>query len=293
MHFHSPFHRPLPGHWPTETFFSIFVLLCFSFAGAKEIPLSGEQDGLFDKGDYVVVKTVTVRKGKTISFAAGSIIRFRPYTGIVVEGSIVCNGEQSSPVVFTSDENRQQQPDRNASPAPFDWNGIELAESADSCVCANVQISYSTFGIAVKGRQAFVKLTNIVFQKNGRDDVAVADSSLSAQDNVPFTYTNAPAAPSPLAAAQPIPSKKAIPPAKPFPWKLTAQIGSGAVAAAGLAIGLYGNLDANKNYSASQSAPYPAADAYWSKMQTSVMVRNIGYAVALAGAAGLGITFLF
>jgi hypothetical protein len=278
---------------PIAPFLCVCALGSFFAALAKDIPLSGEQDGLFERGEYVVVKTVTVRSGRTISFAAGSVVRFMPYTGLVVQGSLVCRGEPSSPVVFTSDENRQPPPTRSSSPAPFDWNGIEVADSADSCVCAFVQISFSAFGISVKSSHTLVRLDNVLFQKNGRGDLSVAGADQSAQDNAPFTYTNAVPGPRTVSpqAANFTTAPKPVP--KPFPWKFTARIGCGALGLAGLVLGLYGHFDANKNYAASQSAAWPDADTYWKKMQTSVTIRNIGYAVGAAGAAGFAVTFIF
>jgi hypothetical protein len=260
---------------------------------AKDIILSGEQDGFFEKGEYLVTKTISVKKGKCISFAQGSVVRFKPYTGIVVEGSISCQGEPSSPVVFTSDQNRLPLSGAAGLPAPFDWNGIECADSSDSCVLSFVQISYSTFGVSMKNPLAKVKLDNAVFYKNGRNDLTVAGSNVSVQDNTPFFYENVPKPKPAVSAAPPALQKEPKSAPQKFPWKLTAQIGCGSLAVIGLCLGLYGHFDAEKNYSASQSAPPGAADDYWKKMQGSAVLRNVGYGMAAVGAAGFGITFFF
>ncbi len=277
-------------------FIQFIYAITFAFVcpvSAKDIPLSGEQDGTFEKGDYVVTKTVTVAKGKTIRFAAGSVVRFRPYTGLIVDGSIICDGSPSAPVVLTSDENRLPSPGKNASPAPFDWNGIEVGESADSCVCSFVQISYSTFGILVKSPRTTVTLDNVTFQKNGRGDVNVAGADQSAQDNVPFSYKST-AEKMPPSVSLTKEEKPSSSPTKPFPWKLTARIGSGTVLVAGAVIGIYGFVDAQNNYSAYHSArDTSTANNDWKKVKTSVTVRNIGYVLAAIGAAGLAITFFF
>jgi hypothetical protein len=271
------------------------LLLC---AYGKDIIMSGEQDGVFEKAEYLVTKDILVKRGAIITFAAGSIIRFKPYTGMTIEGRLVCNGTPSDPVVFTSDNDRGASVLRPTQPAPFDWNGIDASLFCDTLSLTFAQVSYSTFGINVGPASCVVKLKAIAFVKNGRADFAMAGKPVTIQDNAAFSFESAsrPSGDTDLnsvllagAAFSPHEAEK------PFPWKLAARIGLGTAACAGLGLGLYGHFQADHYYKLSQdpSASYPLPDTYWKKMKDAQALRNAGYIIAAVCAAGFTMTFVF
>ncbi len=279
--------------------FSIFILLISAFSIiAKDIVLSGEQDGVFEKAEYLVTKDIIVKPGTTIVFAAGSIIRFKPYTGITVEGNIRCNGTSMDPVVFTSDNDRNASPPQSNQPAPFDWNGISANLTADTISFTNTRIAFSTFGISVAAPSSHTTLDTMMFVKNGRTDLTVAGKEIAIKDNAAFSYVfqqPKPAKDTTVAAANPV--RSAPPPAsadKPFPWKLTFRIGSGIGAVACLGWGLYENSQSDRYFSLSQDKNQGLrADEYLQKSQDADGRRTIAYVCAAACAALCSVTFFF
>jgi hypothetical protein len=64
------------------------------------IPLTGEQEGEYPAKDYVVVETMKVRRGQTVSFAAGARLYFHSAAKITVSGMLKCEGTPAKPVII-------------------------------------------------------------------------------------------------------------------------------------------------------------------------------------------------
>ena len=67
----------------------------------------------------------------------------------------------------------------------------------------------------------------------------------------------------------------------------------GAVGVAGLAFGVYENMQAEKYFNRSQNESLPYSDNDLNKNGTAVNLRNIGYGIAIAAACGFTLTFFF
>ena len=267
----------------------------------QEISFSGEQDGYFEEGQYVATGTITVKRGKTLTFAPGSVIRFKPYTGIVVEGTLKCFGWESQPVVFTSDNNRPNASNpRNKVPAPFDWNGITVVDSAASVFFENVRLSYSTYGLDIKSASSKVNLRSVVFSENGRSGISVDDEQLGVIDNEQFSFVqpkpdsevvplkNAPAAvaPAPKAEAAPAPMKK-------MSWRTPVRIAFGGITLAGAGFAAYEYFQAKKYNNSSQKQVNPNMSDDVGKSNDAIVNTNIGWAIFAGGACGFTLTFFF
>ncbi|HEX7511518.1 MAG TPA: hypothetical protein VF335_09475, partial [Chitinivibrionales bacterium] len=83
----------------------VLVLACM-VPGSSEIIFSGDQDGFIEEGEYLATGSITVKAGKTLTFAPGCVVRFKQYAGLIVEGALHCKGTPSKPIVFTSDRHR-------------------------------------------------------------------------------------------------------------------------------------------------------------------------------------------
>ncbi|MGB7569025.1 MAG: hypothetical protein WBM07_14290 [Chitinivibrionales bacterium] len=259
---------------------------------AQEISFSGEQDGYFEEGQYLATSTITVRRGKTLSFAPGCVIRFKQYTGITVEGELKCLGGTSEPVVFTSDNDR---PAKDKAPAPFDWNGIKVADSEASVFFENVRIAFSTYGLDIKSPSSKINLKGVVFSENGRSGITVDDEQLGVIDNEQFSFVQPrPGNEAPSVRNEPAagPNDKKPPPKKTG-LKMPVRLSLGAVGVAGLAFGVYENMQAEKYFNRSQNESLPYSDNDLNKNGTAVNLRNIGYGIAIAAACGFTLTFFF
>ena len=278
------------------------VLVGFDLSVA-EIPFAGEQDGFIEAGEYLATGTITVPQGKTLTFAPGCIVRFKQYSGLVVEGALKCYGRPEAPIVFTSENQRTALPgQKETTPAPFDWNGIIIADSSAAGVMEYTRVAYSTYGLDVKSASSLVKLEKAVFTENGHGSVTVNGKQLEVKDNEPFSYSQPwPESDSlsekkPAAAARvKAPVKKKSPSTTaPAAWKLPVRIGLGAIAVGGVGLAVYGHLQAEKYIK-----PYDAtrittvADDNEHKTRRAVDVRNFGQIVAGIAGFGLGITFFF
>jgi hypothetical protein len=271
-----------------------------------EISLTGEQDGSLETGNYLVTGTVTVKRGKTLSFAPGCIVRFKRYTGIAVEGALKCAGTEGLPILFTSENHRVSSAPSADAPAPFDWNGIIAVDSQSVIDFKYVHVLYSTFGLDVKSPASGIRIVNTVFDENGQFNVRVAGEQLEAKDGVMFNHSNTrleqePAPPAPAPAPVVVKEQPQPPPPPPVAhekikgaWKMPVRIGCGAAAIAGAAGGAWFMKKAfqyQDRYHSSNNRP--EANDFAKKRDDALTQSLIGAILGGAGLAGFGITFFF
>jgi hypothetical protein len=263
---------------------------------AQEISFSGEQDGYFESGQYVATGTIKVKRGKTLTFAPGCVIRFKQFAGIVVEGTLKCVGWPSQPVVFTSDNNRPKSDDTQYKiPAPFDWNGITVTDSAASVYFEYVRIAYSTYGLDVKSTASRITLKGVVFSENGRGGITIEEKQLGVIDNEQFSFVQPEQANEvPFEKKQPGPKpKEKNPPQNKMTWRTPVRLTLGVVTVTGLVAGIYENMQGVKYYGPSQDPKNKNAENDLSKTQTAENLRNICYGIAIAAVCGFTLTFFF
>ena len=279
-----------------------------------EISLSGEQDGFLETGSYLVTSPITVKRGKTLSFAPGCIVRFNRYTGILVEGALKCAGTEGLPILFTSANHRVSSAPQADAPAPFDWNGIVAVDSQSVIDLEYVHIIYSTFGLDVKSPASSIRLFKTVFDENGRLTLKVAGRQLDPKDNVPFDYPplrGEGEVDSSVTASEPVPSvQNEIAPAPAFQppqpphaergkrghWKRTSvRIGCAALAALGGISAIYYDgkiVSYNKKIDGGETDTH-RVNSYRHDAGKAEDKRNISEIVAILGVCGFAVTFLF
>lgn len=174
--------------------------------------LSGSLPPLLVKvqSPYFVEADIFVSPGSTVSIEAGVVVLFGNFTVLHIQGALYAKGTKEHPVVFTSVNDQKYNRTALVSAAPYDWNGIDIYESAigtmfDSCI-----VQYSVYGIRSQTDQ--IKILGSHFLQNGKSNVAVKDSIFTIPSN-PFTYTPLPTIPAvrPTDTLTPIP-KIAVPP---------------------------------------------------------------------------------
>lgn len=172
----------------TSLLLTILVMLTGTIRA--DITLSGEQDGFYEKAEYLVTEDVVIKAGKTLTFAAGSIIRFKQYTGIIVNGSLECNGTPIEPIIFTSSKTRNFDSDDQQFPQPFDWNGIHVKSPQTHVILKNVDISYSTYGLKFEHKESTADIEQLTYGENGTISVELGDSIIDIYDGEALSMTH-------------------------------------------------------------------------------------------------------
>lgn len=108
--------RPHHRHFAASTVFTAIATIAHLLAGhafarlspddlaaisrVGLIPLTGEQEGEYSCKEYVVVETMNINRGQTVSFAAGSRLFFHEDAKIIINGTLTCEGTSAKPVTI-------------------------------------------------------------------------------------------------------------------------------------------------------------------------------------------------
>ena len=163
------------------------LALVFSIRVCAQTTLSGTIGGmtLDSTGNpYLIIDNLTVPSGKSLRINAGCVLLFKPFTGVVVEGSIEVLGTGESPVAFTSENDSRYNLQSSEAASPFDWNGIHITRDSDEAWFCNTLIAYSVYGLKSESRQ--VRLENGVFYQNGQFHFTIRDRIGRIPDLWPF-----------------------------------------------------------------------------------------------------------
>ncbi len=299
---------------PLGRFLAIALIACSAgfMPVLADISLSGEQDGFLETGHYLVTASITVKRGKTLSFAPGSIVRFKRFAGILVEGTLTCTGNAGLPILFTSENHRVSGPSPADAPAPFDWNGILVVDSLASLDLECVHVIYSTFGLDIKSPRSSVRLKDAVFDENGQFNLRVGGAQIDIKDGEQFSFSQPQRVESPKVEPaeierQPeplLPPSPAVPEtgagkktAQKGAWKLPVRIGCGAVALLGVGAAFFFDAELVKNQDkydhVAELKDQALIPSYKKKRDEAEKNRNFSKVIALIGAGGFSITFLF
>ncbi len=134
----------------------------------------------------LLADNVVVPQGKTLTIGEGTVLLFKPFTGLVIEGSLTVAGSLEKPVVFTSENDAKYNPAPKQLANPFDWNGIYITQKAQLVKLSNFMLEYSVYG--VKSLKEEFVISNGTFTHNGQFHVTVNDSIKNVSDNIPFNF---------------------------------------------------------------------------------------------------------
>jgi hypothetical protein len=139
---------------------------------------------------YFVTDNVTVPPGKTLTIGEGVILLFKPFTGLIVDGSLVVEGSLEKLVIFSSENDAEYNPATKQLANPFDWNGILINQKAGLVKLSNFILEYSVYG--VKSQKEEFIISNGTFTRNGQFHVTVKDTIKSVVDDIPFNLGKVP-----------------------------------------------------------------------------------------------------
>jgi hypothetical protein len=139
-------------------------------------PLSGIQDGSYGPDTFVVSGIVEIPYDKKLIFEPGSLVKFDKYSGIIVEGTLLCTGETTRKVVFTN----------NSESDSALWSGIVLT-SLGTTKLKNVEIKNSQIGLKVPNFDKNVVLNNVDFVHN-RSGFVIGKKVVLQNDALNFSF---------------------------------------------------------------------------------------------------------
>lgn len=292
------------------------LLIAASIEASQEIHLAGEQDGYYERGRYLVWKNVVVERGKALTFAPGSIVRFRHLAGIEVRGTLKCLGTADKPIILTSDNDRFEDSEDKDSPRPFDWNGVKASDSSARIVFGHVRLLYSTYGLDVAHEASVELLDSVVFAGNGRQNLSIGGEPVPVEDAKPFSWGRTPgegvavrrveaaAAESPAPSAGPPEPTAATPPSGA--WRTPVRLALGGIAVAGGTVAVVAHGRWRERYREYQDLSLASGDTEESiavkqrrldrLQEDAIRLRRVGIAgtvIAAIGAVGFGVTFFF
>jgi len=138
-----------------------------------------------EKGPYLINSDIYVPAGKSVVIAAGTVLLFKNFTGLHVQGTLTIAGTIEKPVVFSSENDRRFNTAAAMNPNPYDWNGIFIHDDAIGTDMQNLEISYSVYGINTLTK--FIRITNCQFHDNGRANLTIEGMPQTVMAG-PFSY---------------------------------------------------------------------------------------------------------
>ena len=169
----------------------LILLLTFlsTFPLYSETSLSGKLGNMLIErvgNPFIVTDNIVVPEGKTLTIAEGAILLFKPFTGLIVEGSLVVEGGLANPVIFSTENDPKYNLTSKQLPNPFDWNGILITPNAKHVKLSNFVLEYSVYG--VKSQKEEFIISNGTFTRNGQFHVTVNDAIKNVVDDIPFNF---------------------------------------------------------------------------------------------------------
>jgi hypothetical protein len=248
-----------------------------------------------DKGPYVVIADIDVPAGKLVTIEPGTVLLFKNFTGLHVQGRLMAEGSTTRPIVFTSEFDRDYNPASTMYPNPYDWNGVYIHNNAIGTSLAHCKLYFSVYGIISETK--FVRVFSGLFANNGKTNLVIEGQEHLVAD-APYTYELS----LKDATVDGVPIKILKDPAAPK--RNSFRFGGIGVFLAGAGLGAYSmlqwfdaqeTLDARSSRDVENLVDYTDAD--WKEARSQRNLNRIlsvaGYGVGVIGAAGFGWSFNF
>lgn len=162
------------------------IILTYSEA---QTPIGGElKSRTFDASGnpYLVGDNLVIPKGDTVVLKKGVIFLFNNFTGLEVYGSLIVEGKENDPVIFSSVNDGRYNPKSSQFANAFDWNGISIDLKSDDVKMFNFKVCYSVYGI--KSYSGKMVIRNGTFNDNGQYNLIINETIQEVKNGVPYTY---------------------------------------------------------------------------------------------------------
>ncbi|MBD3345965.1 MAG: hypothetical protein GF401_12960 [Chitinivibrionales bacterium] len=134
---------------------------------------------------YLVEADIFVPSGKTVTIEPGTVLLFKNFTGVHVEGRLIASGTKNQPVTFTSEFDQTFNPKSQLHANPYDWNGVFIHKGGIGTDLAYCKILYSVYGI--NSETKFIRIHNTLFAQNGRSNLTIEGTEHNVT-NEPYSY---------------------------------------------------------------------------------------------------------
>jgi len=255
-------------------FIPIIILSCIS--AFSQTTSTGNISGMTFKpsgNPWIVKENVFIENGSKTVIKPGCVFLFKPFSGIIVQGSLAVEGNTGAPVVFTSINDSACNEASTQQAEPFDWNGILIERTAEMVKMTNFILSYSVYGL--KSKKEDVVLERGIFRQNGQFHFTINDKIQEVESNLPFSYST-------TEKSSKLPEKPSIGWAKP--------VGIGAIVTGTAFLGImgyfvYSGFDLNRKYenSGDKDGMYSYLGKRDAAVRNSVITGIIGGILVPAG----------
>jgi hypothetical protein len=134
---------------------------------------------------YLVTSDIYVPSGKAVTIKPGTIILFKNFTELHIEGRLLVEGTGNRPVVFSSELDKLYNPGATLKANPYDWNGIFIHEGGLGSSLKHCIVSYTVYGINSLTR--YIRIEQVTFRNNGRTDLTIEGKQHQVSDK-PYSY---------------------------------------------------------------------------------------------------------
>jgi hypothetical protein len=163
------------------------ILFSLAFCGFSQTFISGEIKGAFPRDNYIITGNLSVKFGDTLIFEAGSELRFKPNTGLIIRGVFMAAGKVDNSIIFTSAQEDVQSVESNSNTANW-WKGINLSAPKVMSSLAYCLFCFCDTAIAIKNTFQKITLDHVVFHKNKSANLVWAGKTIETNDDVQYIY---------------------------------------------------------------------------------------------------------
>lgn len=121
------------------------IILSTGVIGQTNVTNNIDENTVWDLAGnpYVIKNSVSVTAGISLSIEPGVMVKFDSSTSLIVRGTIIAQGENLDPIVFTSNK---------ATESIGDWGAVVIESSSGATSLIDyANFSYATFAIWIKG----------------------------------------------------------------------------------------------------------------------------------------------
>jgi hypothetical protein len=120
---------------------------------------------------YVVVASIEVPPNRQTTIEPGTVLLFRNFTGLHVQGRLVSEGTKAKPIIYTSEFDTVYNELSKIEANPFDWDGIYIHDDGIGTLLTYCKIFYSVYGI--RSDTKFIRIEPAQFKYNGKSNLTI------------------------------------------------------------------------------------------------------------------------
>jgi len=270
------------------------VLLVCVFSGFSQTFLSGEIKGAFPRDNYIISSDLSVKFGDTLSFEAGSELRFKPNTGLMIRGVLLVLGKIDNPIILTSSQEQAVRSPVKNTDSICTWKGVDFSTSKVMSRLSYCLFCFCDSALVIKNTSQKINIDHVVFHKNKFTNLVWVGKTIETEDDVEYVYQLDSNDNSRKNPTFPLNIATALAQSFKGRWKIASKLTFSAVSFAGAGMWIFGYLKAEEyNRQYIEQRDMDNAQKMREKRDGMVNVANAGVAMCMVGTGAFFITFLF